>query len=91
MNPLFCPVCDGAMVVTTGTVRFSRAVRPVVDQFVICLECPFTSQVQSGTGRLIDYGGLEIGDLTLPLIEPRVTVHNPSTDNRTKLAGRKDS
>lgn len=76
------------MVVQTGTVKFNQALRPVVDQFLMCVACPAVTQVMSETGDLIDIPGWQIEDLAYPVDFDTTYVVEPV---RGQLRGRRDS
>lgn len=63
LESLMCPQCGGAIYMGQGDITdLSQQERRLGAPFIVCVECPFASEVR-GDGTLPDAGGLEMADL----------------------------
>lgn len=85
MTSLFCPACNGHIVLATGPVfdfRGGRLSAASIRLFAACLQCPVISEVIPNTGQLSDLD-LSLSDLACPARVQIPAVHS--------LEGRRDS
>ena len=88
---LFCPVCDGPLLLLDGLVATPRRGHLEVrrDRLLVCPFCPVTLQVEWSTGRVMTIEGLTLPDLEMPwtpACSPR-----PVRNLVAHLHGRRDS
>jgi hypothetical protein len=89
----FCPACDAPLIAVDGPVVHFAEVRRAT--YLVCLRCPFVTEVDLETGALTDAPGLTVAHLSDGQEHPERYVTPGLAVDRTRVTtfreGRKES